>query len=460
MTATMIDELRAALGAELVHPWHMGDHERHRSDYSGRMPDGIVPVAVAYPGTTAQVSAVMKACAALRIAVVPQGGLTGLAGGALPGEGVLVLSLERMNRIEDIDHAGATMVVEAGVPLQRVQEAASDAGLLFPLDLGARGSALIGGIVSTNAGGNRVLRYGMARDLTLGIEVVLADGTVIDAMNRMVKNNAGYDLKQMFIGSEGTLGIVTRAVLRLHSKPSSQNVALCAVERYEDVLRLLAGARARLGDTLSAFEVMWDTFFAVATAGDARAIGFDRPPYVVLVEMSGRDAANDAQGFQAFIEAMFDEDVITDARIAQGQRDIDRFWAIRDASGELKQRFGPAINFDVSIAVSEIDAFARACCDRLMAEVADTRVLVFGHIADGNIHLACLDEDGSRKHQVEAIVYDMVARWGGSISAEHGIGLEKRAYLHCSRSADYIALMRLLKSALDPHGLLNPGKVV
>jgi len=458
---TAIDHLRNAVGAELVQSWTENDHARHRSDYSGTATDDTVPLAIAFPRTTAEVADIVHHAYRLGIAIVPQGGLTGLAGGALPTAGAVILSMERMNRIEEIDRAGSLMMVEAGVPLQRVQEAADEAGMLFPLDLGARGSALIGGIISTNAGGNRVLRYGMARDLTLGLEVVLPDGTIIDAMNRMMKNNAGYDLKHLFIGSEGTLGIVTRAALRLHPKPRTQNVALCALHDYGAVLALLDNARSQLGDALSAFEVMWDDFFLVATAGNERTIAFeDHPPFVTLIEASGRDDANDAAAFEQFIAGMFEAGVVSDARIAQNGRDVEAFWAIRDASGELKQRFGPAINFDVSLPVGQIDAFARTCRERLLASVEGTRVLVFGHIADGNIHLACLDEDGSRKHAVERIVYDAVREWRGSVTAEHGIGTEKRAFLSCSRSDSYIELMRVMKRALDPKDLLNPGKVV
>lgn len=456
----LFDELQQSAGTLLVE-WHDDEHARHLTDWSGHLNAKGSPLAIAYPQTTDEVAKLVRACAASGTVMVPQSGLTGMAGGAVPDAGCVVISLERMIKIEDLDQAGQLIVVQAGVPLQRIQEAASEAGLFFPLDLGARGSALIGGNLATNAGGNRVLRYGMARDLTLGLEIVTADGTVINAMNRMTKNNAGYDLKQIFIGSEGTLGVITRAVLRLFPKPSTQNVALCALTDYDAVLALLALGRDKLGDTLSAFEVMWDDFFDVATKGNARSLAFEGDyRFVVLVEAMGRDPTADSDGFQGFVEQAFGQAMIQDALVAQNQRDVDDFWAVRDASGELNQRFGRAVNFDVSVPVGELDRFAQACRSRIMAAIPQTRVLVFGHIADGNIHFSCLDEDGSAKKQIEEIVYATVGEWGGSISAEHGVGLEKRTYLKYSRSPSYIALMQTLKEALDPQNLMNPGKIL
>ena len=281
-----LNELRAAIGADCL---QTGDaiEARHFGDYMVKSDAG--PLAVALPRTADQVSAILRLCSAHRVPAVPQGGLTGLAGGATPVAGCVAVSLSRMRKIEEVDPAASTITVEAGVPLQMVQEAAEAAGLLFPLDIGSRGSCLIGGNISTNAGGNRVLRYGMARELVLGFEAVLADGTILTSLNKMQKNNAGYDLKQLFIGSEGTLGIVTRLVLRLFPQPVSSRIGLVALPNYAAVLDLLARARGGLGGTLSAFEVMWTEFYELATT--AHGV---RPPlprgsavYVLLEKIFG-----------------------------------------------------------------------------------------------------------------------------------------------------------------------------
>lgn len=456
--ADVVEILEMYTGS-IVRRWSDDDHARHRTDWGGHLDEGR-PCAIAFPRSTDEVAAVVRACTANGVAVVPQGGLTGMAGGAVPPAGALVLSLERMNAIREVNNAGSYMVVEAGVPLQRVQEVAAEADLLFPLDLGARGSALIGGNLATNAGGNRVLRYGMVRDLTLGIEVVLPDGTIVDAMNCMAKNNAGYDLKQLFIGSEGTLGIITAAVLKLHPLPRTQHVALCALDSYSSVLKLLAHARENLGGALTAFEVMWDDYFEFAASTRERQIGLEGPnAYVVLVETMGRDVEKEAGNFQDFVEQAFEAGLITNAMMSQNSRDVDDFWAIRDASGELGQHFGNVVNFDVGVRVEELDDFARECRRRIKDAFPSSQVFVFGHIADGNIHFACVTADPKNNARTEEIIYEAVGEWRGSITAEHGVGLEKRAFLHHSRPPSYIALMRTVKQALDPHNLMNPGKI-
>jgi len=437
-----------------IEPRYLGDW-MHRDDDAR-------PLALARPRSTEEVAAIMRICHAHGIPVVAQGGRTGLAGGATPRTGWVVLSLERMRAIAPVDTASSTVLVEAGAVLEAVQQAADREDLLFPLDIGGRGSCTIGGNISTNAGGNRVLRYGMMRDLVLGIEVVLADGAVLTSLNSMQKNNAGYDLKQLFIGSEGTLGVVTRAVLRLFPKPSSVQTCLCAVTDYDQVVRLLRAARAQLGADLAAFEVMWPNFYRLGTEGMGRRAPL--PPGAgayVLVESMGTDAERDQAQFMGFVEQVLGDEIITDAVVAQSLKESREIWAVRDSSGEFPQTFWPNIGFDVSIPIGAIGRFIDDCTARLTARWPDVETVWFGHAADSNIHIGVrIDRlDVQPEEEVEAIVYDCVAAFAGSISAEHGIGLLKRAYLGKSRTDTEIATMRLLKKALDPSGILNPGKV-
>jgi FAD/FMN-containing dehydrogenase len=419
------------------------------------------PRAILCPSSTAEVSAILGLCHAAGQPVVPWGGRTGLVGGAEAGGG-LALSLERMNRIEAIDPVACTMQVEAGCILQTVCEAAEAEGLLFPLDLGARGSAMIGGNIATNAGGNRVIRYGMMRDMVLGLEAVLADGTVVSSLNRLIKNNTGYDLKQLFIGSEGTLGVVTRAVLRLRPKPASQNVGFVAVERFDDLPRLLRHMERTLGGTLSAFEVMWSDFYQLVTSPPAQGrapLPYGHPFYV-LVEAMGGEQDEDSARFERALMAALEAGEIADAVIAKSQGECRQMWALRDDVGQLARHW-PFFTFDVSLAIADMAAYVAEVREVLAARWPEMKLMVFGHLGDGNLHLIPSVGDGSEaaRHAVEAIIYGALRQIGGSISAEHGIGLEKRAYLPWSRSPEELALMRVMKVALDPRGILNPGKI-
>ena len=434
---------------------------RYRGDWMVQAAPDAEPLALALPRTTDEVSGILRICDAHAVPVVPQGGLTGLTGGGTPVRGAVLVSLERMHGVEELDPIASTITVQAGVPLQAVQEAADAAGLLFPLDIGGRGSCLIGGNISTNAGGNRVLRYGMMRDLVLGLEVALADGTVLTSLNKMLKNNAGYDLKQLFVGSEGTLGIVTRAVLRLQPKPASVGTALCAFTSFASVTAFLQHVRGALGPFLSAFEVMWPDFYtmAAATRGGTAPLPVGAAAYV-LIESMGTDAARDPARFSAAIEQALEEGIVSDAVVAQSIADAGRLWAIRDASGELVQSLQPLANYDVSIETGRIDEFARACRERLKARWPAARTICFGHLADSNLHMfVTVGETPFPEHDIDDVVYGAVRDWGGSISAEHGIGLLKRRFLGHSRTSAEIALMRRLKAALDPNGILNPQKV-
>jgi FAD/FMN-containing dehydrogenase len=457
----LIAALRAAapstpvLGADEIEPRYLGDWLVH-SDDAAR------PAALVRPGSTAEVAAVLRVCHARGVPVVPQGGRTGLAGGAVPGDACVIVSLERMRAIEPANRDSATIVTESGAVLQSVQQAAEDAGLLFPLDIGGRGSCTVGGNISTNAGGNRVLRYGMMRDLVLGLEVVLADGTVVDAMNDMLKNNAGYDIKQLFIGSEGTLGIVTKAVLRLFPLTSSVQTALCAVGDYESSLALLRLAKERLGAELSAYEVMWEDFYQLATGPlGRRAPVAPGHPFYVLLESMGTDEKRDGERFEQFVGLAFERGIVRDAVIAQSRKESQEIWAIRDSSGELQNELGTYVPFDVSLPIGSIGRFVEDCRGRLATRWPRMVATWFGHIADSNIHICVGKRNGpENEHELDEVVYDCVGEYRGSISAEHGIGLLKRDFLDRSRTPEAIATMRVLKAALDPKSILNPGKVL
>ena len=452
--------LRGALGHEAVLAGEAID-SRYLGDWLLR-DETVRPAALVRPSTTAGVSATLRECSARRVPVVAQGGRTGLAGGAVPRDGWVILSLERMHSIESVDPDSATIVAQSGATLQSVQDAAASAGMLFPLDIGARGSCTIGGNIATNAGGNRVLRYGMMRDLVLGLEVVLANGTVLDAMNSMLKNNAGYDVKQVFVGSEGTLGVVTRAVLRLFPATTSVQTALCAVADYDAALALLRLARERLGADLSAFEVMWADFYRLGTSGAGRRAPLaEGHPLYVLVESMGTDGTLDATRFQGYVEAAFERGVVTDALIAGSLRESKDIWAIRDSSAELQRIIGHYVPFDISLPIGAIGRFVEDCRARIAARWPGLATVWFGHIADSNLHICVAAPGGPEAvHELDELVYERVGEFRGSISAEHGIGLLKRDFLGRSRTPEAIDAMRVLKQALDPNGILNPGKVL
>lgn len=453
----ILESLRSLLGES-----GFIDGERARDAAHGGWSRLGVPRAVLRPSTTDEVSQILGLCNMHRAPVVPWGGKTGLVEGA-NADGQFALSLERMNRIEEIDASGATMTVEAGCVLQTIAEAADAEGLFFPLDLGARGSATIGGNISTNAGGNRVIRYGMTREMVLGLEAVLADGTVVTSLNRLLKNNAGYDAKQLFIGTEGTLGIVTRAVLRLRAKPASHAVALAAADRFDHLPRLLRLAERRLGGSMSAFEVMWDDFYRLVTTSPAKG----RAPlphghsYYVLVEALGGDEAADHAQFEQLLGEGLEQGFIADAVVAKSQAERGAIWSLRDDVAQC-MRDGPAFTFDVSLPIPEMASYVEAVRRNFRARWPEgARLFVFGHLGDCNLHLIAGVGDGSAsaREGVEHLIYGALEGRSGSVSAEHGIGLEKRRYLPLSRSPEEIALMRRLKQALDPRNILNPGKV-
>ncbi|MAT92140.1 MAG: FAD-binding oxidoreductase [Halioglobus sp.] len=424
-------------------------------------PDDYLPDIVLKPESTEQVSAVLELCNAAGQALVPLGGKTGLASGHFQTNGEIGLSLERMNAIEEIDSDNRTMTVQSGCILQVAAEAAAERELLLPMDWGARGSATVGGGVSTNAGGNMVIRYGMARDSVLGLEVVLADGTVVTSLNKMLKNNTGYDLKQWFIGAEGTLGVVTRVVLRLRPLPTSQNTALLAVQDFPRVAELLRFLDARSGGSLSAFEVMWPDFYEYITRE-----GYVHPRplphgygHYVLVETQGSEPVHDAERFEAVLGEAMEQGLVEDAVLSRSQAERNELWEIRDDVLDFFN-LGPFIPFDVSVTIERMEAFI-ADIRAQMAQYDGAICVVFGHLGDNNLHLNLGNRDAQKfdYEAMQTLLYETVEKYAGSISAEHGIGLSKREQLPRSRSAEELQLMMRLKRMLDPHNILNPNKI-
>jgi len=457
--SALLEALRAAVGSDNVLTGHeVAARARNYWD-----PAPLEALAVVRPRNTQQVSAVLSICHARGQSVVPHGGRTGVCDGDRASTRDVVLALEAMNAIEEIDPIGRTAVVQAGCVLQSIQEAVERHGLYLPLDLGARGSCTIGGNVATNAGGINVIRYGMTRALVLGLEAVLADGTVVSSLNRMLKNNSGYDLKHLFIGSEGTLGVVTRVVLALEERPTSSNCALVALDEFADVVQLLKHMTRTLGGSLSAYEVMWGGFFrdvAAAQGGQPPlAVGHE---YYVVLEAQGSDDELDAERFERSLAAALADGLVADAVMPKSQGERDRIWAIREGFGELL-REQPVFMYDVGLPIAHMPDYVAELQRRLERQWPQNRCHVFGHIGDGNLHVfvAPRCEPLPQLHEaVDRAVYEPLVPFAGAISAEHGIGLEKKRWLPLSRSASEIALMRQLKRSLDPQNILNPGKVI
>ncbi len=456
----LIESIRDIVGP---HGVLTGDDVSSRSD-SWPPTGGCRALAIVRPASTAEVSAILTLCHEQGQAVVTHGGMTGLVGGTKARPDEIALSLERMKNVGPVDTVNRTITVQAGVALQTVHEAAEESGLLFPLDLGARGSATIGGTIATNAGGNGVIRYGMMREQLLGVEAVLADGTVISSMKDVIKNNTGYDLKQLFVGSEGTLGVITRAVLRLRPLPRSQNTALVAIDSFDKLGQFLKAMDSALGGTLSAFEVMWNDFYRLIVGdGEKHGLPLDTSyAFYVLVESTGGDEEGDMSRFESALEETLSDELIVDAVIAQSKQQRNDLWGVRDDVEELFESLFPPIAFDISLSIQHMEEYVEEVRARLNDKWGNARMVVFGHLGDGNIHLVL--GVGSLEpevvHAVENIVYEALGRRGGVISAEHGIGLDKRAYLAYSRSAEEIALMKTIKMAIDPKNILNPGKIL
>jgi FAD/FMN-containing dehydrogenase len=459
LDAALLADLRAVVGEQ-----GLLTGERVRETASPLHGHAAQAGALVRPRSTREVSDVLRLCHARRQSVVPLGGRTGLVDGTVTVPSDLILSVELMNRIERIDAPGRSMRVEAGVILQRVQEEAERHDLMFPLDLGARGSCTIGGNIATNAGGVRVVRYGMMRSLVLGLEVVLADGTVLCSLNRMLKNNAGYDIKQLFIGSEGTLGLITRADLRLVARPRSVGTAFVACRDFGSLVQLLSQLDSQLGGQLSAFEALWPEFYRITTSertGNTASLPYGYGMYG-LIETLGSDPQSDQARFEQVLAEALERELIVDAVIAKSESERRALWEPREEVWEVEQQYGLTYNFDVSLAIEHMEAYLARLREEMARRFAQGVVFAFGHIADGNLHIIVAPgtRDDSHRVEVERVVYEPLSGIGGSISAEHGIGLERRMHLGISRTPQEIAAMRTLKAALDPQGILNPGKVL
>ncbi len=421
-------------------------------------------LALLRPRTTAELSEMLRICNEFGQPVVPHGGLTNVVGGGATKPNEIALSLERMNGIEEINVQNKTVTVQAGVILQHLQQTLAENGLLFPLDLGAKGSCMIGGNIASNAGGLQALRYGVMRNLVLGLEVVLAGGTIISSMNKMLKNNAGYDLKQLFIGSEGTLGVITRAVLKVEELPRSKNTALVALQSFDKANELLQFSKKHLNNNLSSFELIWQDYYTLMTSAPSP---YAPPlpqvyPYYVLMETLGQDTGKDKALFEELLEKGLEDGLIADAVIAASQQQLDWLWNIRENVEFIFSVHSPVFLYDVSLAISDMEAYITKIKADLRSVLADVYVFTFGHMGDGNLHLfiSCGEDNQATKHRVDDMIYKPLQQIGGSITGEHGIGLEKRSWLHLSRTPAEIELMKIIKNALDPKGILNPGKLL
>ena len=414
------------------------------------------------PQSTDEVSKILSVCNKQEQPIVVHGGVTGLVYGTRTSEDQIILSLERMNKIEEVDLIGRTMTCQSGVTLQDIQERAEELDMIFPLDLGARGSCSIGGNVSTNAGGNRVIRFGMTRDSVLGIEAVTPDGTILSSMNKMIKNNAGYDLKQMFIGTEGTLGVVTKCVLRLREAPISQNTALVGINDFSSIIKFLKYIDSGLGGNMSAFEVMWKEFYDMVTNSiDKKALPL-KPniPYYILVESMGSNQTKDQEHFEFLLSNALEESMIVDAVLAKSEKERMGLWSLRD-DVEKQSQFGPTLMFDVSLPISKMEEYVANVNNNLNKYWKNFNFIVWGHLADGNLHLVAGVGDLQEKtiKKIERSIYDPLEIIGGSVSAEHGIGIEKKPYLHLSRTKEEINYMKILKKTFDPKMILNPDLI-
>lgn len=414
------------------------------------------------PRTTQQVSQILAYCNDRRLPVVPQGGNTGLVGGSVPVADEIVLTLSAMDQIVSFDEFAGTVTCQAGTVLQTLQEYAEERGYTMPLDLGAKGSCQIGGNVATNAGGLRFLRYGSLHGTVLGVEAVLADGTIIDNLRTLRKDNTGYDLKQLFIGSEGTLGVVTGVAIALPKLPSSVQLAYLALDSYESVLRVFKEARGHLAEILSAVEFLDDEALGLTLEHlhGVRNPLESRQPFYMLIEVSGSNAEHDSEKLTGFLEAMMEDGVVLDGTVAQDSTQMAGVWRIREGITEALSKAGAVYKYDVSLPLPKLYDMVEATRDLLKDR--DATVVGYGHIGDGNLHLniSTPTASGEVAALLDGFVFDRVAASQGSISAEHGIGPTKNKYLHMSKSLESIQLMRALKSTMDPHGILNPHKLL
>jgi len=439
-----------ALKSRYHHIWHMGQ--------------SLEAVAMLLPISTEQVSDIMKICHANNQPVIVFGGLTNLVGSTETKGNEVIISMERINSIETPDLLSRTITAGAGAILENVQHTVAESGLLFPLNYGAKGSAQIGGAISTNAGGLQVIRFGMTRNLVLGLEVVLADGTILSSLKKVIKDNSGYDLKHLFIGSEGTLGIVTKAVLKLVEAPKSRISAFVGVNDYKKVVEFMRFVDQGLAGTLSSYELIWKASFITLTKDPS----IDRAPlpydynYYVLIEGLGSDQEQDQTRMEHLLENALENELILDASLAYTSAELKWFWNIRENVDALVTVCRYDQHFDISLPIHAIGDTIAIISEQLKALEGVTHVFPFGHVGDGNIHfiIGKIDESDSLRRAINNIVYQPIKELKGSVSAEHGIGLHKKDYLALCRTDEELFLMQQLKKTIDPKNLLNPGKIL
>lgn len=460
--ASRTDDLVAALIARLAPLLDAAAILTDPADCAARAADatppaGVPPRAVLRPATTEQVALILREASALGQPIVVQGGRTGLSGGARARDGEVAMSLERLRRLSPADPVTRSLTAGAGVTLAAVQEAARAAGLSFPVDLGARGTATIGGLIATNAGGIRVLRHGMMRAQVAGLEAVLPDGTILRRMSGLTKDNTGPDLTQALIGSEGIFGIITEARLHLSAAPASQSAALIAVEDLAAAVRLLTFLRGRIEDLIAAFEVIYPEVYAGAVdcSGAAAPLPKGLPLYI-LTDIQGPAPGPDEERFQAALEAATEEGLLLDAVLAETGREQAGLWALREAASEYIFTQDHVTGHDIGLPLDRITGFMDWAPGAIAALDPEARLLVFGHLGDGNLHFIVQTRQAAR---ITPLVLHEVIRLGGAISAEHGLGQDKASWLAQARSAEEMALLRRLKQAFDPAGILNPGRV-
>nr|WP_315236089.1 FAD-binding oxidoreductase [uncultured Albidiferax sp.] len=468
----MLESLRSAFSGRLLTG---ADATPFLTDYRGKWTGQAL--AVAQPDSADEVAKVVAWCHAHRVPVVPQGGNTGLSGGSVPEAASdplpIVLSLTRLNQIRAIDPLNNTLLVEAGVTLLQVQEAAKAAGRLFPLSLAAEGTCTIGGNLASNAGGVQVLRYGNARELCLGLEVVTAEGELWNGLRTLRKDNTGYDLRDLYIGSEGTLGVITAAVLKLFPLPAAQVVALVAVPSPQQALDLLGLAQARLGAGLTAFEILSDTCVALVLQhipGTRRPLAEVSPWYVLLELSASTGEAQAAEAMEGLLEAAMESEWVTDAALATNLAQAEALWALRENISEAQAAEGKTIKHDIALPISRIPAFIASTDALIAAQFPQVRQVTFGHLGDGNLHYNASPQPGSGPEQMaeflaleaplNQLVHDAVHAFDGSISAEHGLGVLRRDASARYKPPLELQLMRRIKQALDPQGLMNPGKLL
>ena len=420
-------------------------------------------VCLLLPKDTDQVSGILKICNDNDQEVVIHGGLTNLVGSTKSTNKQVVISLEKMNNIIEIDEKGKTVTCESGVIIEDIINSVKEKNLLLPLNFGARGSAQIGGAVSTNAGGLRVFKYGMTRNLVLGLEAVLPDGTIISSLKKLMKDNTGYDLKQFFIGSEGTLGIVTKVILRLYQHPKTRYTALAVTDDYQKVLSLLKFMEYKISNNLTAFELLWNDTYKQMVSDKTMYNKYlpDNYKYYVFIEYMGGDFENDYDTFEKAIMQAIDQGIVDDAVLGKDEKEQQNIWGIREDVAVLAEEKKYDQQFDISIPVTQIGEIIDKTINELKNCKGVETIFPFGHVADGNIHfiIGKDSDDNDLKSKINEIIYSNTELVKGSISAEHGIGLDKKKYLIKSRSKDEIELMKVIKKSIDPKNILNPGRV-